>query len=202
MASRVGVLLLAASLILLLGSGRAEAQLVDDHGNNTAEASPLQLGSSIEARIDYVSDIDVFELDLSGRAGAVDIWLYTTGEIDTIGGLYDSRPNLIAVNDDSLIQGRRSNFQIRRRVSPGTYYMVVRGYRFGTGEYTIHAEEVRDPGSTTYAATRLELEIPAPGTVDYAGDADYFRLEVAAPTSLILYALGVGLRARGCTCFR
>ena len=191
MASRVGVLLLAASLILLLGSGRAEAQLVDDHGNNTAEATLLQLGSSLEARIDYVNDVDVFELNLSGRSGAVDIWLYTTGEIDTIGGLYDSRPNLIAFNDDSLIQGRRSHFQIRRSVSPGTYYLVVRSYLFGTGGYTIHTEEVRDPGSTTYAATRLELEIPAPGNVDYAGDSDYFRLDLATPASLILYALGV-----------
>ena len=183
--------MLAVSLILLLSSGQAEAQLVDDHGNFTAEASVLQLGSSAEGRIDYVNDIDVFELNLSGRSGPVDIWVYATGEIDTIGGLYDSNSNLIAFNDDSLIQGRRSNFQIRQRVLPGTYYIVVRAYRFGTGDYTIHTEEVRDPGSTTSTATRLELENPAPGTVDYAGDADYFRLELTTPTSLILYALGV-----------
>ena len=190
MVSRIGVLLLAVSLILLLSSGQAEAQLVDDHGNYTAEASVLQLGSSEEGRIDYVNDIDVFELNLSGRSGPVDIWVYTTGEIDTIGGLYDSNPNLIAFNDDSLIRGRRSNFQIRQRVSPGTYYIVVRSFRFGTGDYTIHTEEVMDPGSTTNTAALLELENPAPGTVDYAGDADYFRLELTTPTSLILYALG------------
>ena len=183
--------MLAVSLILLVSSGQAEAQLVDDHGNFTAEASVLQLGSSAVGRIDYVNDIDVFELNLSGRSGPVDVWVYATGEIDTIGGLYDSNSNLIAFNDDSLIQGSRSNFQIRQRVLPGTYYIVVRAYRFGTGDYTIHTEEVRDPGSTTSTATRLELEVPAPGTVDYAGDADYFRFELTTPTSLILYALGV-----------
>ena len=183
--------MVAVSLLLLLSSDQAEAQLVDDHGNSTANASVLQLGSSAEGRIDYVNDIDVFELNLSGRPGPVDIWVYTTGEIDTIGGLYDSNPNLIAFNDDSLIQGRRANFQIRRKVSPGIYYIVVRSFRFGTGDYTIHTEEVMDPGSTTNTAARLELEIPAPGTVDYAGDADYFRLELTAPTSLILYAFGV-----------
>ena len=155
--------MLAVSLILLLSSDQAEAQLVDDHGNYTAEASVLQLGSSAEGRIDYVNDIDVFELNLSGRSGPVDIWVYTTGEIDTIGGLYDSNPNLIAFNDDSLIQGRRSNFQIRQRVSPGTYYIAVRSFRFGTGDYTIHTEEVRDPGSTTNTAARLELENPGSG---------------------------------------
>ena len=185
------MLLVAVSLILLLSSDQAEAQLVDDHGNYTAEASALQLGSSAEGRIDYVNDIDVFELNLSGRPGPVDIWVYTTGEIDSIGGLYDSNPNLIAFNDDSLIQGRRANFQIRQRVLPGTYYIVVRAYRFGTGDYTIHTEEVMDPGSATNTAALLELESPAPGTVDYAGDADYFRFELTAPTSLILYALGV-----------
>ena len=191
MGSAVGALLLAVSLILLLSSGQAEAQLVDDHGNTSAEASVLQMGSSAEGRIDYVNDIDVFELNLSGRSGPVDIWVYTTGEIDTVGGLYDSNFNLVAFNDDSLIQGRRAHFQIRRKVSPRIYYIVVDGYRFGTGDYTIHTREVRDPGSTTYTATRLELEDPAPGTVDYAGDADYFRLELTTPTSLILYALGV-----------
>ena len=163
MASRVGVLLLAVSLILLLSSGQAEAQLVDDHGNFTADASVLQLGSSAEGRIDYVNDLDVFELNLSGRSGSVDIWVYATGEIDTVGGLYDSNSNLIAFNDDSLIQGRRSNFQIRQRVSPGTYYIVVRAYRFGTGDYTIHTEGVRDPGSRTSTATRLELESSGSG---------------------------------------
>ena len=185
------MLLVAVSLILLLSSGQAEAQLVDDHGNSTANASALQLGFSAEGRIDYVNDIDVFELNLSGRSGPVDIWVYTTGEIDTIGGLYDSNPNLIAFNDDSLVQGRRANFQIRRKVSPGIYYIVVRSFRFGTGDYTIHTEEVMDPGSTTNTAALLELENPAPGTVDYTGDADYFRLELTAPTSLILYAFGV-----------
>ena len=183
--------MVAVSLILLLSLDQVEAQLVDDHGNTTVEATVLNLGSSAVGRIDYVNDIDVFELNLSGRSGPVDIWVYTTGETDTIGGLYDSNPNLIAFNDDSLILGRRANFQIRRRVSPGTYYIVVRSFRFGTGDYTIHTEEVRDPGSTTNTAARLELENPAPGTVDYTGDADYFRLELTTPTSLILYALGV-----------
>ena len=190
-APRAAVALLAVSLILLLGSGQAEAQLVDDHGNTTAEASVMRLGSSMEGRVDYANDADVFKLNLSGRSGAVDIWVYTTGETDTIGGLYDSSPNLIASNDDSLIRGRRSNFQLRQRVSPGTYYIVVRSFLFGTGDYTVHAKEVRDPGRTINSATPLELDNPAPGTVDYAGDADYFRLELAESTSLILYALGV-----------
>ena len=29
-------------------------------------------------------DFDFFSLDLSGRTGETDVWLYTTGELDTL----------------------------------------------------------------------------------------------------------------------
>ena len=71
---------------------------------------PLALGSSVAGSIDPGFDWDVFKLDLSGTPGTTDVWLYTTGDLDTLGWLYDSNINLIASNDDKLYSGERDQF--------------------------------------------------------------------------------------------
>ena len=106
--------------------------------------------------------MDVFKLDLSGRSGTTDIWIYTTGELDTKGGLYhvdSSSPFLW--NEDSFISGRRYNFHLRATLGPGIYYVGVFSYdRATTGNYILHAEAVTDPGNTVGTAKTLNLSAP------------------------------------------
>ena len=79
------LLLLSVSffLFLILNAVGVGAQTTDDHGNDLNNATNLPLGSSVAGRIDPGDDVDVFKLDLSGRVGATDVWIYTTGELDT-----------------------------------------------------------------------------------------------------------------------
>ena len=129
-------------LFLILNTVGVGAQTADDHGNYLNNATNLPLGSSVAGRIDPGDDVDVFKLDLSGRSGSTDVWIYTTGELDTKGGLYhvdSSSPFLW--NEDSFISGRRYNFHLRATLAPAIYYVAVFSFdRLTTGDYTLHAE--------------------------------------------------------------
>ena len=189
------LLLLAVSLFLflILNTVGVAAQTTDDHGNTFGSATPITLGASIAGRIDPGNDVDVFKLDLSGRSGTTDVWIYTTGELDTKGGLYhvaSSSPFLW--NEDSFISGRRYNFHLRATLGPGIYYVGVFSYdRATTGNYILHAGAVTDPGNTVGTAKTLNLSAPTAGSIGFAGDNDYFRLDLTKATHLYLYARSV-----------
>ena len=198
------LLLLSVSffLFLVLNAVGAAAQTADDHGNNFDSATPLLLGSSIVGRIDPGDDVDAFKLDLTGRSGTTDVWIYTTGELDTKGGLYhvDSSDPFLW-NDDSFISGRPYNFHLRATLGPGIYYVEVFSFDgLTTGSYTLHAEAVVDPGNTIGTAKILNLSAPTAGSIDFTGDHDYFRLDLAKSTHLYLNVRSVrGERVVGYT---
>ena len=187
-------LLLTVSLIacVLLQADGTGAQSSDDHGNFLNTATPLTLGASVAGRIDSGDDRDVFRLDLSVSAGIADVWIYTTGATDTLGGLYDSTGQNIAVNEDSGIIGRRKNFHLRASLNNGTYYIgVFGGTETVTGNYILHTEVVTDPGSTPRLAKHLQLDAPAGGTIDTESDVDSFRLDLTESKYLYIYASSV-----------
>ena len=170
--------------------------MADDHGYFLDTATTLRLDSSIAGRIDPGFDADLFKLDLSGASGTTDVWIYTTGSLDTRGWLYDSNADLLAFNQDSFIEGREDGFHIRRRLSSGVYYIEVQSWLtadgdYATGHYTLHAVATTDPGSAIGTATPLNLDSPTPGAIGSVGDADYFRLVLADPSNLVVQALGL-----------
>ncbi len=189
-------LLLLPTLVfacLILNAVGADAQTADDHGNTFGTATPLSLGSSITGRIDPGNDVDVFKLDLTGRSGNTDVWVYTTGELDTKGGLYlPSSVTPVLWNENSFITGRRLNFHLRATLAPGTYYVGVFSFdRLTTGDYVLHSEAVTDPGNSISTAKPLNLSDPTAGTIDFAGNVDYIRLNLSKDTHLFLYVRSV-----------
>ena len=122
------------------------------------------------------------------------MWLYTTGELDTLLYLFSGAGSLLLLNDDSYIYGRRTSSNIRATVEPGVYYVLVRGYRAEIGDYILQARAVTGPGSSTETATALSLDAPLPGRLDDEEDADYFRFFVKSPTNLVIYAIGLAMR--------
>ena len=96
------VLVLAfVSFSLVVSTGGVGGQSVeDDHGNTFDTATTLSLGASEEGRIDPSNDIDMFKLDLSDASEPTTVRLYTTGDLDTVGQLYDSDGNYLKGNDD------------------------------------------------------------------------------------------------------
>ena len=172
-----------------MGLSAAGAQPPDDHGDERATATPIQLGTPVVGTIDPAGDLDVFRLDLSGIADPIDVWIYATGDLDTRGVLADEDGSPLASNDDSYITGRREAFSIRANLSSGIYYIVVLGYQAETGEYTLHAEAAADPGNSIATATTLNLDSPTPGKIDYIGEANYFRLDIPRFMHLVIRGL-------------
>ena len=124
---RMLLLAVAVSFCFILGTGSSEAQS-DDHGNSFSTATTLRLGSSIAGRIDPGDDWDAFKLDLSSASGNTSVWIYTTGNLDTLGGLYDSHGTVLYANDNTTITGGvvvETNFRIPRTLAPGVYYVGV-----------------------------------------------------------------------------
>lgn len=107
----------------------------DDHGNSWGTESRAQLPTDlggIQAMIDYGNDWDGFWFQVS-TPGNVQIW--TTGNIDTYGVLYDAFEVELTRNDDS---GAGYNFSIRRTLDPGVYYIWVTDSGHSTGPYSLH----------------------------------------------------------------
>ena len=189
---RILLLAVVVASCFILGTDGAWAQTGDDHGNTGNTATPLPLDSSVNGRINYGLDLDLFKLDLSTLSGNTDVWIYTTGTLDTWGQLYYSNLDFLVLNDNSLIADRETNFHLRVNLPRGVYY--VGGFSSDettTGDYTLHTQTVTDPGTTTGTATLLNLDSPAPGSIDTSSDADYFKLELTEFKNLILYARSV-----------
>ncbi len=167
----------------------------DDHGNSFDTATLVELGTSVEARIDPGDDRDVFKFDLSDASGTTDLWVYTRGDFDTFGGLYDSTGTLIALNDDGFFDDQLRAFSIRSVVEPGVYYVIVVSYLGEPGDYTLHARAVTDPGSSIKTAKPLVLGSHNGGTVDTGDDVDYFRLDFTEKKHVIIDARSSNLLA-------
>ena len=176
----LGTLILAIAIasFLLLNPGGAVAQTVeDDHGDTFGTSTSVELGSSVDGRIDPGDDRDVFKIDLSDASGQTDLWVYTLGDLDTFGGLYDGSGNLVELNDDSFFGDSIRGFSIRSAVQPGVYYVIAVSYEGEPGDYTFHAQAVVAPGDSIETAKPLILDSRDGGTIDTLEDADYYKLE-------------------------
>ena len=107
----------------------------DDHGNffGTESRATLPTDSSgISGTVDYANDWDGYWFRVSTQ-GNVEIW--SSGNVDTFGVLYDVFEIQLERNDDS---GAGHNFRIDRVLDPGIYSIWVTGYNRSTGAYRLH----------------------------------------------------------------
>ena len=157
-----------------------------DHGNSRDVATAVTLGASVVGSIADGADDDFFSFSLSE---ASDLFVYTTsylaGFLATTGELQDSMGSVVA-NDDgtSLYRPHGQQLFLWGSLGAGDYYVKVSAAEAGT--YTLHTELVTE--STGLAdAGPLAMGGEANGILATATeDADYFRLEVAEATSVLL----------------
>ena len=168
------------------------AATTTDHSDFTTSATTLSLGGSVAGRIQPADDRDLFKIVLSADA---DLWVYTSGPTDTLGQLLDAGGAVLTSRDDGNFLNQYRNFDIRREVTAGTYYVRVRTFEgWLPGSYTIHARAVTDPGSTLATATAVSLDSATPGRIGPRGgtdgDKDVFRLDLASDASI--WVMGIG----------
>jgi type IV pilus assembly protein PilY1 len=111
---------------------------VDDCNENATSIScPVapETVSTIPGVIKPAGDWDFFKLVLNT---ATYLKVYTTGNTDTYGYIYDSACTEVANDNDS---GDVRNFEIVKDLSAGTYYIAVRHYNAtSTGDYVLNVE--------------------------------------------------------------
>ena len=93
--------------------------LDDEHGDTPKVATPLAFGDTLRGRISPSYDKDYFRLDVQ-TVFSVDI--YTQGDLHSMGRLLDIAGDELQRDNE---EGRNSNFLIRRKLLPGTYYVEV-----------------------------------------------------------------------------
>ena len=157
-----------------------------DFGSTAETAGTLLLDSPVYGVINSVGDVDVFQIDLTA---ARTIWLFTTGDTDTVAELLTSEDVIIASGDDGGLPDSGPNFLITASLKAGTYYLRVRGYLKTTGAYVLHTEEMADSNSTSDAVP-LSLGGTALGSFEDNSDKDFFKLEITADTELVLRSTG------------
>ncbi|MBM3852705.1 MAG: hypothetical protein FJ399_06075, partial [Verrucomicrobia bacterium] len=165
----------------------------DDHGNTTATATAVNTGSSTNGSINAPGDVDFFRVQVTG---AGNLTVFTTGSTDTYGRLLDSNGVELASNDDTT----DLNFRLNRTVSAGTYYVSVRHYSSGmTGAYVLRVDftasggggsTADDHGNTADTATAVSLNSTTNGAINPAGDVDFFRVQMSAAGTLLIYTTG------------
>ena len=187
---RTLLLVSAFFLVLVFNADHVRGQTPpDDHADNPFFATFVPLGSSVDGRIDPATDIDFFVFDLSDQPGPTDVWIYATGDLDSLGGLFDSNLDLLWVNDDSRVDGRFRAFQIRAILEPDYYFVLVRSWRsLSVGDYTLHIEPVVNPSDSSDTPTQIDFESPIPGRFDARRETHHFRFDITEQTNVFMRA--------------
>ncbi len=164
--------------------------LQDDHGNTRATATSIVLGRAYNGRIGTPGDWDYFKFT---STQSCQIAIESNGSTDTFGYLFDASGNQLACDDDS---GPDYNFRILKNISSGTFFIAVKHYGQGLGDYSlvstsspIPSSTQDDHGNSITSATSIN---PGnyPGRIEIANDIDYFRINVSRTSTVTVYTSG------------
>ena len=158
-----------------------------DHGDTRAAATSVTAGARVWGTIDPADDEDYFSLSVSST---VDYWIYTLGDLDTVGELLDSNGMSIDISDRGGVLPNPDNFFLWQRLQSGTYYLKVTGYGSTDEPYILRIREFRDTTSRSNAVDPGDLNGSARGTIDPEDDDDYFKLELSETTEVAIRASG------------
>ena len=107
-----------------------------------ASATRVELPSETAAAIAAGGDTDWFRFEVATRG---EVTVETTGDLDTVGGLYDADGAAVAFDDDS---GAVTNFRIRRALDAGTYFVQVEPFDNGDiGDYVLRLQSAASGAS-------------------------------------------------------
>ena len=157
-----------------------------EHGNSTGAATTLTLGTPLGGAIDPGTDEDYFKLVLSK---ATTILIRTTGDLDTVGELLDSRGGKLDSNDDGGLPQEPRNFVIWRAARAGTYYVKVSSSEEATGEYILDVRAIGDTSSRSNAIS-IDPDSSTLALVDEDEDIDFFRLALLEDSDILIRTSG------------
>ena len=159
------------------------AFIPDHHSNDRDSATPVISGAAIAGNINPDTDQDYFSIQVTLMNDLTTLTATTTGVTNTIGAIYDSEGNELAMNDDG---GEGMNFVISASiVSAGTYYVRVTSAGTDTGMYSLTVTSMAgDHGNDRDSATPVTSGTPVAGNINPNTDQDYFSIQVPGAGTL------------------
>ncbi len=159
------------------------SDIMDDHGDDTENATTTSLGETKEGVIDYEGDEDYFRFTAdAGQLYQVDVALGTLDDSEIV--LLNSDGRELESNDD---HGDSPASQVVWAApDSGDYFVAVTatwGSGTGTGSYTLTvslSDITDDHTDDINGATAISDGQTIEGVIDYEGDEDYFRFTVEA----------------------
>eukprot|EP00448_Togula_jolla_P023256 CAMPEP_0170592722 /NCGR_PEP_ID=MMETSP0224-20130122/13073_1 /TAXON_ID=285029 /ORGANISM="Togula jolla, Strain CCCM 725" /LENGTH=337 /DNA_ID=CAMNT_0010916641 /DNA_START=167 /DNA_END=1180 /DNA_ORIENTATION=+ len=149
---------------------------LDDHGDTIADATTIQLGNPVHAKLELPGDVDYFCFDvmsagiykfdaiLTEESARLDLDVYTSsGDFLGSNRFNDGQPRLGLMIEQS-----------------GTYCVNVSAFdSTSTPSYDILVKSsFDDHGDSAANATEIELGTLMRGEIDYFGDADFFCISL------------------------
>lgn len=142
-------------------------------------------GTRPQSAIYPAGDVDYHKFRLTEHTLIV---IYTKGDLDTYGYLYDRFGETIATDDE---KGEKYNYRITTPLSPGEYYIRTHAYsRVSTGNYELHIESypngISDQSNGFESAIEVPLDQPIEDVLEYNGDRDLHKFRVIDPGVLLM----------------
>ena len=154
----------------------SEELIVASEENDLQNATLINVGDIVEGTIDYAGDVDVFSFRAEeGKFYQVDAALGTLEYAGLL--LLDSRGGFLASDYEYDFGDSRASRIIWEAPGAGDYYAVVQGDFRNAGSYTLTIglfDITDDHGNSKSDATAVAIGAAVQGSIDYAGDADYF----------------------------
>ena len=125
-----------------------------DFGSTAETAGTLDIDSPVHGVINSIGDVDVFRIDLSSNST---VWMYTTGDSDTVAELLTAEDDIIGGNDDGALPDsgfpfphRLPHWMLAPTTSESVRILVVEGHigDFAEGEGWLGWGRGRWPGKS------------------------------------------------------
>ncbi|MFZ2029151.1 MAG: PPC domain-containing protein, partial [Vitreimonas sp.] len=161
----------------------------DDYASSTSTTGAVSVGGSSTGSIEAAGDTDWFRISLvAGQTYQFDLRGSPSGGgtlADPFLRLRDSAGNSITSDDDS---GTGLDSRITyTATSSGTFYLSVgSSTTSGTGTYTVAATNIAPPddySSSTSTTGAVSVGGSSSGSIEAAGDTDWFRISLVAGQS-------------------
>ena len=165
--------------------------ITDDFAASTGTSGTVEVGGSTTGEIDYPGDRDWFAVDLeAGRLYRIDLegrrtWAGTLYD-PYLRGIHDAEGNLIdgTTNDDGGVGYNSRVCFIASAPATATYYVAAGAWLNEVGTYELWVRDVT-PGPNDFAAGpetsgTVEVGGKATGEIDFAGDRDWFAVDLEA----------------------
>ena len=158
-----------------------------DHGDTRTDATSV---SATNARvwgvIDPTDDEDYFSFTVTDEA---DYWVYTLGDLDTVGELQDSNGAFLKSDDYGGVLPNPEGFFVWRKLGAGTYYVKVTGFGATDERYVLRVRALTEGGGWPAAPT-VPLNGSASGTIDPEEDVDHFKIQLSETTEVAIRSSG------------